>query len=177
MASERQLRANRSNAQKSTGPRSRTGKKRASQNAYRHGLSSPILQDTDWIINVEELAREIVNSTDGQIDLGHARSIAYAQLEVLRIRSISTAVVARILVDREYCGRTTSADRKHLAVRPTVSGEELDLTAEAIGRALSAFKVFDRYERRAASKRRRLVRLYLEEYLSSRFTRSRDEIF
>ncbi len=162
MASERQLRANRRNAQKSTGPRSRTGKMRASRNAYRHGLSSPILQDTDWITNVEELAREIVDSTDGQIDPAPARSIAYAQLEVLRVRSITTAVVARILADREYGGRTTSADRKHLAVPPTVSSEELDLTAEAIGRALSALKVLERYERRAVSKRRRIVKRCLE---------------
>jgi hypothetical protein len=42
MASERQIAANRQNARKSTGPRSASGKKRASWNAYRHGLSKPI---------------------------------------------------------------------------------------------------------------------------------------
>jgi hypothetical protein len=39
MASERQIAANRRNARKSTGPRSCAGMKRASRNAYRHGLT------------------------------------------------------------------------------------------------------------------------------------------
>jgi hypothetical protein len=39
MASERQIAANRRNASKSAGPRSQSGKSRASRNAYRHGLS------------------------------------------------------------------------------------------------------------------------------------------
>ena len=38
MASAAQVRANRSNARKSTGPRTAEGKERASQNAVRHGL-------------------------------------------------------------------------------------------------------------------------------------------
>jgi hypothetical protein len=42
MASERQIEANRRNARNSTGPRSRSGKKRASANAFRHGLTKPI---------------------------------------------------------------------------------------------------------------------------------------
>jgi hypothetical protein len=42
MASERQIAANRRNARKSTGPRSGAGKKRASRNAYRHGLTLSI---------------------------------------------------------------------------------------------------------------------------------------
>jgi len=39
MASERQIAANRRNARKSSGPHSGAGKKRASRNAYRHGLT------------------------------------------------------------------------------------------------------------------------------------------
>ena len=40
MASERQIAANRRNAGRSTGPRTRDGKLRSSQNAVRHGLSA-----------------------------------------------------------------------------------------------------------------------------------------
>jgi len=40
VASERQIAANRRNAQKSTGPRSVAGKRRARRNAYQHGLGA-----------------------------------------------------------------------------------------------------------------------------------------
>ena len=40
MTSERQLRANKANARRSTGPRSPEGKHRASRNATTHGLSA-----------------------------------------------------------------------------------------------------------------------------------------
>ena len=42
VASERQILANRRNAQKSTGPTTASGKKRSSKNSYKHGLSLPI---------------------------------------------------------------------------------------------------------------------------------------
>src|SRR5438046_510616 len=43
--SERRLAANRQNAQKSTGPRTKTGKQKSSQNSTKHGLcsQSPLL--------------------------------------------------------------------------------------------------------------------------------------
>ena len=40
MASPAQLAANRRNAQKSTGPRTAEGKKRASLNALKHGMTA-----------------------------------------------------------------------------------------------------------------------------------------
>ena len=55
MASEKQIAANRANAKKSTGPKTPTGKLKSSRNAYRHGLSGPLLSDpatsakVDWI--------------------------------------------------------------------------------------------------------------------------------
>ena len=42
MASRRQIEANRRNARKSTGPKSRAGKRRASNNAIRHGFHRKI---------------------------------------------------------------------------------------------------------------------------------------
>jgi len=42
MATEKQIAANRANARLSTGPRTIAGKQRASRNAYRHGLCTPL---------------------------------------------------------------------------------------------------------------------------------------
>jgi hypothetical protein len=47
MLSEKQLEANRANAQKSTGPKSTEGKERSRLNAYRHGLTAQVLVMTD----------------------------------------------------------------------------------------------------------------------------------
>jgi hypothetical protein len=41
MATKLQIAANRSNAQKSTGPNTREGRRRSSQNGVRHGLNQP----------------------------------------------------------------------------------------------------------------------------------------
>ena len=51
MTSVRQIEANRRNALASTGPKTESGKQRASQNAVRHGLTAETvivpLEDTD----------------------------------------------------------------------------------------------------------------------------------
>jgi hypothetical protein len=40
MVSDRQIAANRFNAQKSTGPRTQKGKRRSRRNAFRHGMTA-----------------------------------------------------------------------------------------------------------------------------------------
>ena len=43
MTTERQKKANQTNAEKSTGPRSSAGRRRSSRNAHKHGLTAPPL--------------------------------------------------------------------------------------------------------------------------------------
>ena len=63
MASERQIAANRRNARKSTGPRSGAGKKRASRNAYRHGLTSCVTSSAAVAKQLDKLIRKIAGDT------------------------------------------------------------------------------------------------------------------
>jgi len=57
MASERQIAANRRNAQKSTGPQTYGGKKRIGKNARRHGLAARMVSTFELDKQVERLAR------------------------------------------------------------------------------------------------------------------------
>src|SRR5262249_13061805 len=86
MTSERKIQANRRNAQRSTGPRSRKGKRRVSKNALRHGLATRILDDPEKSPQVEQLVRAL--APEGRPDrLQLARIVAEAELEVIRVRT------------------------------------------------------------------------------------------
>src|SRR3974390_2049036 len=97
MASEKQKAANRLNAAKSTGPRSASGKKRASYNAFRHGLSRPLL-GAEYRRAVEALAARILADHGMAKDphaLASAREIAEANLELARIQRSRVALIER----------------------------------------------------------------------------------
>src|SRR4051812_27190479 len=92
MATQAQTAANRRNACKSAGPKSRAGKKRASNNSYRHGLS---LGSVAWELDtVESLARQIVGRNGSDAALGYARA-ARALLYLVLIRAIKTEMINR----------------------------------------------------------------------------------
>src|SRR5215472_13160447 len=90
MASERQIAANRCNARKSTGPRSGAGRKRASRNAYRHGLTC-ITSTAAFAKQLDKIA----GNTDDAITLERAREIAQAELELARVRRAKVALIER----------------------------------------------------------------------------------
>jgi hypothetical protein len=78
MNSARKIKANRANAQASTGPRTKQGKSRTAKNALRYGLSLSILADPICIAEVEDMARAIAgqNATPKIFEL--ARRVAEA---------------------------------------------------------------------------------------------------
>ena len=154
MATDRQIAANRANSKKSTGPKSRDGKRRASQNAHIHGLRGRSPIDPDWIQRVEQQAREIIDSTQGRIDLAHARSIAQAHQALLRARSISNALVMNILASRAS-GAAISLSSDRLTQDPD--------GARAVELAVPLLRVLDRYEHRALARRDRAIRLCFEQ--------------
>lgn len=80
MTSLKQRAANRRNAQRSTGPKSDTGRGRAAVNAIKHGLSSPI-EATVWGHKVSEL--ELLLRSDGH-NVAEARELARRLVEFER---------------------------------------------------------------------------------------------
>lgn len=80
MTSLKQRVANRRNAQRSTGPKSGSGRGRAAVNAIKHGLTSP-LEATVWGSKVSEL--ELLLVSDGH-NVAEARELARRLIEFER---------------------------------------------------------------------------------------------
>ena len=178
MASERQIAANRRNARKSTGPRSGAGRKRASRNAYRHGLTLNIASTAAFAKRLDKLARKIAGNTDDAITLERARAIAQAELELARVRRAKIALFERASAFGELDPprlfrsvtqiiRTINAlDRGSFLPEPvdssaTMPSQEPYRSAEAVRRVLPELRKLDRYERRAAVRRHQAVLHFL----------------
>jgi hypothetical protein len=95
MASERQIAANRRNARKSSGPRSGAGKKRASRNAYSHGLTLSITSTAAFAKQLDKLARQIARDIGDPILLERARAVAEAEFDLARVRRAKVALIER----------------------------------------------------------------------------------
>ncbi len=80
------VRANRANAKLSTGPKSKAGKGRAAQNAYKHGLSIPAMMLTECSPAVEAYVAQLIG--EGASSQLRAAAIEYAeaQVDVDRVR-------------------------------------------------------------------------------------------
>ena len=93
MDNQKRAEANRRNARKSTGPRSSAGKKRASGNSYRHGLSLTLRPNDVAAKKLEKLARKIAGGIKSEVILQHARDAAYAEFELARIQKVKVALI------------------------------------------------------------------------------------
>jgi hypothetical protein len=172
MASERQIAANRRNAQKSTGPKSPAGKKRASRNAYRHGLAAYEAVTGDRAKRVEALSRTIAGAEADVDMLELARSAARAECDLAQIRCLKNALLDPIsaespcslpsgeIKDRVATRRSRTASSPSLPSPPPRAKHSFaTLNAVAARRgALGLLKTLDRYERRASGRRESAVR-------------------
>jgi hypothetical protein len=171
MATERQIAANRRNSRKSTGPRSRAGKRRTSRNAYRHGLSYGVAADAAFAKHVESLAQKIAGRGADAVTLEIARSVARAEFELAQIRRIKVALIARLSEFGEFevpnllgtfrqimrvlnlIDRGLPWDLNLPAPPKMPSSSEPERSAEAVRKALPELLKLDRYERRAIARR------------------------
>jgi hypothetical protein len=182
MASERQIAANRRNARNSTGPRSSSGKTRASQNAYRHGLTLQI-SGPEFEGQVEILARQIAGDMLDEATLRLARVAAEAELELGRVRGVKAALIERAVALGGLEPAKHFRSRNHQArwllatlgwihgerrIRPpdpiaeelesTMPSQEPDRSAEAVRRILPELLKLHRYEARAVARRDQAIR-------------------
>src|SRR5258707_14276124 len=130
MPSERQIAANRRNAKKSTGPRSKAGREASRRNARRHGLAIAIETDPAFHRDIEELAKTLSVSQDAD---EYARDAARAEFDLLRIRKIRASLFETLSL-----------------VTDSASGSLAELNDK--------LAKLERYERRAFSRRKRALR-------------------
>jgi hypothetical protein len=95
LASERQIQANRRNAQFSTGPKSLAGKLKSSRNAYRHGLSGPVKLDPATSAKVDAIVHALAGENPSDDRLTSAADFARAQFQLLIIRSTRTELMTK----------------------------------------------------------------------------------
>jgi hypothetical protein len=94
MTSERQRRANRANAKKSTGSKTTGGKANAARNALRHGLSLSVTSDPMLAPDVEALAELIADGPAHPEAVELARQIAESQIALRRLRTHRLQLIA-----------------------------------------------------------------------------------
>jgi hypothetical protein len=94
MATEKQIAANRANAKRSTGPKTAAGKRRSSGNAYRHGLSGPLPDDSLTMAATEAIARAVM--CDAKSEQQEATAFAQSQLKLQLIRKVRNDLFAAL---------------------------------------------------------------------------------
>jgi hypothetical protein len=178
VTSERKIRANRANAQASTGPKTARGRSHAARNALRHALSLPVYSDPVWSEELEALARKIVG-TDANPEIQElARRIAEAQIDLRRVRYARHQLLSQALSDPDYESDGMIRKKAALAIRilrrsdlgaPMPDNIMEFLSSKPQGpykfAAILADKArqllaLDRYERRALSRRKFAIRAF-----------------
>ena len=144
MPTRAQIRANRNNAKKSTGPRTEEGKARAAKNSLKHGLLArdTVLPgeappDFDRQLSALEADTQPANSLEFEL----VRQIADAQWRMRRLTRLETGFLAAAVDDQ----RRHLEKRRPDELRPGYDGETLLLGSAMLDRT-QAFVHLARYD-------------------------------
>lgn len=173
LTSDRRIKANRENAEASTGPKTPHGRDRAARNALCHGLSLPVYSDPSMSKEVKSLALQIAGA-DSSVEIqALAHRVAEAHADVRRVRYVRHQLLCHTLSNRHYVSRRNV--RMNAAFIRPVTGEdsppadwrsatwtlaELQKFSLIIAEDSKKLLVLDRYERRALSRRKFAVRYF-----------------
>ena len=152
MISKRKITANRQNAAHSTGPRTDHGKARARNNAYKHGLASSVLADAALTQDVERVERALSTVGNELYNELATHDLAGRALDLLRIRRVRAQ-----MIDAGLGAKATNLLHQLQSQR----NDELSLEVAfvtAMTNVLAQMQVLERYERRAFSRWRRIIR-------------------
>lgn len=174
MTSECKTRSNRANARESTGPKTGSGRARSARNAFRHGLTIPIVSHPIFAQQVSTLAKQI-NGGANEVARQLAQEIAEAQVEVLRVRSARLQLLTEKLNEPYYESRSARGAKVRFILRllgpnppdiplPVVSTmltttpQGIEKFATILAGEAKSISALNRYERRALSRRNAAMR-------------------
>ena len=177
MTTDRKIKANRVNAQASTGPKTARGRALVARNALRHALALSINSNPALSEEADALACEIAG-TDPQPEIRElARRIAEAQIDLRRVRRVRYQLLSEALIsDYEF----EAMQRKKLRAvicysrvfSPTtpISDDAVEFLrskpegphkfATILSDKARQLLALDRYERRALSRRKFAFRAF-----------------
>ena len=144
MTTNAQIKANRKNAKKSTGPRTEEGKSRVAKNALKHGLLArdtvlPGEDPADFDKQLSALEADIQPANSLEFEL--VRQIADAQWRMRRLTRLETGFLAAALADKRRLTEKYHPDR----LRPGYDGETQLLGSAMLDRT-QAFVHLARYD-------------------------------
>jgi hypothetical protein len=141
MTSDVKCQANKRNAGRSTGPRTAEGKRRASQNALRHGLSKTIASNALAAAEVRSIANALLASfPSSPPDNSPALRFAAAQLQLNQIARLATALTNELAAAIEHPDSSSAIE------------------------AIREMNRLERYVSKAGSRRRKSLRELLRSY-------------
>ena len=161
MSSQKQIEANRRNAQKSKGPRTAAGKARASCNSRKHALCTISRNNPHFAPRIEAIARAICSEAttaelwEQALIIGECTTLlACAQAERLALIEQLLGGPCVHIADTQGAG---GAELGAFQCKPAPLRDEL----EAMGLAARDLNRLERYERRALSRRKRAIETFM----------------
>jgi hypothetical protein len=176
LTSDRKIKANRVNAQISTGPKTYQGRARSAKNAFRHGLSLPIQSDQALCQEVQALAGQIAGlHASAHIEI-LARRVAEAQIDLRRVRYARHQLLSDALANPHYESRADTRTKMSV-IKQRLTPKRADIPLQAfiekylitthegpaqfatiLSEETKQLLAIGRYERRALSRRKFAIR-------------------